>query len=300
MDDSVSKQSEKRYSSANMKKSTTISEKFIKNPGILRTLTNNPVQKRARSYQDINQKTNDYSHVESKVKNYIKNLQEEDKNRSITRTKSMPDSSQLSPFKDTENTEDINLLKEKLAELKIRAAHVEKLNEETTEKIQKNILEKNLIKRTIESVRYQLDDLKERNNRNPIEMIIKVCTPRKNQKEDRTEAIIYPTSTSFLSQSFTLTDNSLLDSIEGHPTLKKNQQKYYRLNEHFDIESEDGGSPDKILLTKPEQSKRKQLKKKLIKVFFGKCVDETCLEENRKSSVDSKRFPTNSVYNSNY
>lgn len=271
-------------------KSNLTSEKFTKNPVNLRISTKNPVQKRARSYQDLNQKTNDYSHVESKVKKYIKDLQEEDKTRSITRTKSMPETSNESPFKNTENsTKDINLLKQQLLELKNRSAQTEELNEELNEKNQKKLLEITGIKQTIENVRYQLEDAKERNNRNPIEMIRKVCTPRKNQNE-----------VNFLSQSFNLTDNSMLDSIEEHPVLKR-QLKYFRLNEHFDIDSEDSDSPsDKILLTKTVQSKSKRFKKKLIKVFFGKCVKETCLEENQKSSVDSKRFPADSAYNSNY
>lgn len=277
-------------------KSNLNNEKFTKNPVNLRISTNNPVQKRARSYQDLNHKTNDYSHVESKVKKYIKDLQEEDKTRSITRTKSMPETSNKSPFNNIESsTKDINLLKQQLLELKNRAAYTEELNDELTKKNQKKLLEKNGIKQTIENVRYQLEDAKEKNSRNPIEMIRKVCTPRKNQ----TETGSYPTTTNFLSQSFNLTDNSMLDSIEEHPVLKR-QLKYFRLNEHFDVDSDESDSSDKILFKKTVQSKSKKFKKKLIKVIFGKCVTETSLDENQISSVDSKRFPADSAYNSNY
>lgn len=285
MDDSQRKQ---------FQKTNLNCEKFTKNPVHLRISANNPVQKRARSYQDLNQKTNDYSHVESKVKKYIKDLQEEDKTRSITRTKSMPETSNESPFKNIENsTKDINLLKQQLLELKNGAAYTKDLNDELTKKNQKKLLEKNVIKQTIENVRYQLEDAKERNSLNPIEMIRKVCTPRKNQ----TDAVNYPTTTNFLSQSFNVTDNSMLDSIEEHPVMKR-QLKYFRLNEHFN--SEESDSSDEILLTKTVQSKSKRFKKKLIKVFFGKCVTETSLDENQISSVDSKRFPADSAYNSNY
>lgn len=277
----------KKFQKANLN-----SEKYTKNPVNLRVANNNPVQKRARSYQDLNQKSNDYSHVESKVKKYIKDLQEEDKTRSITRTKSMPETSNESPFKNIENsTKDINLLKQQLVELKNRAALTEELNDKLTEKNQKKLLEKNLIKHTIENVRYQLEDAKEKNSRNPIEMIRKVCTPRKNQNE---------TPPNFFSQSFNLTDNSMMDSIEEHPVLKR-QLKFFRLNEHFDIDIEESDSPsDKILLTKTAPSKSRRFKKKLIKVFFGKCVTEPSLDENQKSSVDSKRFPADSAYNSNF
>lgn len=298
MDDTQRKKFSKRWTVASQ--SNISNEKFTKKQGNLTISTNNPVQKRARSYQDLNQKANDYSHVESKVKKYIQELQKEDRSRSITRTKSMPESSEESPFKNIENPnedEDINLSKQQLLELQTRAARVAELNEETNGKIQKNLLVKTDIKRSIDNLRYQLD--RESNSRNPIGIIRKVCTPRKNQKEERMEAVIHPTSTTFLSQSFTLTDNSMLDSVEDHPILKR-QLKYFHLNEHFDMESEDSDSPDNILLTDSKQSKSERFKKKIIKVFFGKCVDKTCLEGNHKSSVDSKIFSADSAYNSNY
>lgn len=293
MDDSPRKQFEKQYSSGDLSKSTVNCEKYSKNPVILKISIRNTVQKRARSYQDINQKINDYSHVESKVKKYIQDLQQQDKARSMTRTKSMPESSNESPFQQIDNSnEDINLLKQQLLELKSHVAHVKELNKETAEKIQKNVLEKNLIKRTIENLR--MDDIKEKSNRNPIEMICNVCTPRKNQKNDTTEAAIYPASTSRLSHSF----NSA-ESIDEHPVLKR-QPKYYHLNEHFDIDSDGSVSPDKIFLTTTNLSKRKRFKKKFFKVIFGKCVDVTCAEGNPTSSVDSKIFPGDSAYNSNF
>lgn len=240
----------------------------------VKELIEKPIQTRASSYHDINenyQKTNNYRHVESKVKKFRNELVKQDKAKRFKRTQSMPETSSSSSYNDEKTKSDeLVLIENQILEEEIRLAELEKFHEAAKIKMEEGLLETSFLKKKLDTMIFQLDKYNEKNSLNPIDLIKKVCTPRKSP------AIIYPTSTYGSSSSFG--ENS--ESLRNRSKLKK-QLKYVLLSE-----DEDTNDCSTRIFDVPAVSSKKIFKKKFVQAIFGKCLDCDCLK-GRGDSTDS-------------
>lgn len=243
----------------------------------VKELIEKPIQTRASSYQDINenyQKTNNYRHIESKVKKFRYELVKQDKAKRFKRTQSMPETSSSTSYEAEKKSEEVILIKNQILEEQIHLAELEKFREAATIKMEEDVLETSFLKKKLDTMKFQLDKYNEKNSLNPIDIIKKVCTPRKSP------AILYPTSTSYGSASCSFSENS--ESLRNRSKLKR-QLKYVRLSEDEDTSGNDCSTR---IFDVPRDSRKKILKKKVVRAIFGKCIDCDCFK-GRGDSTDS-------------
>lgn len=247
----------------------------------VKELIEKPIQTRASSYHDINdnyQKTNNYRHIESKVKKFRNELVKQDKAKRFKRTQSMPETSRTTSYNEEETkTDEANLIKNQIFEEKKHLAELEKIHEAATIKMEEDLLETSFLKKKLDTMKFQLEKYNEKNSLNPIDIIKKVLTPRKSP------AIIYPTSTSYGSATCSISfgDNSE-SSLRKRSQLKR-QLKYVRLSED---EDNDANECSTRIFDVPTVSRKKIFKKKMVRAFFGKCLDCDCFK-GRGDSTDS-------------
>lgn len=244
----------------------------------VKELIEKPIQIRASSYHDINEninKINVYSHIESKVKTFRNDLLKQDKAKRFKRTKSMPETSRSTSYNDEKaDEEDVYLIKKEILKEELHLAELEKNREASNIKMEEDLLEKSFLKKKLDTMRFQLENSSEKNSLNPIDIIKKVCTPRKSP------AIIYPTSTSYGSASCSLSLGEHSESLRNRSKLKR-QLKYIPLSECEDSDEIDCSTR---IFDVPKVSRKKKLKKKIVRAIFGKCID--CFSLNGRDATD--------------
>lgn len=237
-----------------------------------------PIQTRACSYHDINEnyhKTNNYRHVESKVKKFRNELVKQDKAKRFKRTQSMPETSSSTSYNEKETKSDeVDLIKNQILQEEIRLAELEKCHEAAIMKMEEDVLKTSFLTKKLDTMKLQLDKYNEKSSMNPIDIIKKVCTPRKSP------AIIYPTS--YGSATCSLSFGEPSDSLRNRSKLKR-QLKYFRLSE--DDENDENDCSTRIFEV-PKVSRKKRFKKKVVKAIFGKCLDCDCFK-GKSDSTDS-------------
>lgn len=243
----------------------------------IKELIEKPIQFRASSYHDVNEKTNNYLHVESKVKKFRNELVKQDKAKRFKRTRSMPETSSSTSYNEDETKSDeVLLIKNQILEEEIHLAELEKFREAATIKMEEDLLETSFLKKKLDTMKFQLDKYNEKNSLNPIDIIKKVCTPRKSP------AIIYPTSTSYGSASCSISFGENSEFLRNRSILKR-QLKFVRLSEDEDT---DANNCSTRIFDVPTVSRKKIFKKKVVRAFFGKCLDRDCFK-GRGDSTDS-------------
>lgn len=243
----------------------------------IKELIEKPIQIRAISYHDVNEKTNIYRHVESKVKKFRNELVKQDKAKRFKRTRSMPETSSSTSYNEDETKSDeVLLIKNQILEEEIHLAELEKFREAATIKMEEDLLETSFLKKKLDTMKFQLDKYNEKNSLNPIDIIKKVCTPRKSP------AIIYPTSTSYGSASCSISFGENSEFLRNRSILKR-QLKFVRLSEDEDT---DANNCSTRIFDVPTVSRKKIFKKKVVRAFFGKCLDSDCFK-GRGDSTDS-------------
>lgn len=251
----------------------------------IKELFEKPIQTRASSYHDINEnlhKTNNYRYVESKVKKFRNELVKQDKAKRFKRTQSLPETSSSTSYNDEKTKSDeVILIKNQILQEEIHLAELEKFHEAAIIKMEENVLNTSFLTNKLDTMKFQLDKYNEKNSMNPIDIIKKVCTPRKSP------AIIYPTSTSYGSATCSLSFGENSDSLRNrHSKLKlKRQLKYVRLSEDNDDDNDENDCSTRIFDV-PTVSRKKRFKKKVVKAIFGKCLDCDCFK-GKGDSTDS-------------
>lgn len=224
-------------------------------------------------------KTNNFRQVESKTKKFRNDLMKRDNAKRFKRTKSMPETSSGTAYSDDQinSDESVNIKKQILDE-KIRLAELEQVRDALNIKMEEDLLETSFLKKKMDTMKLQLQNSTEKNFLNPIDMIKKVCTPRKSP------AIIYPT-TSYGSASCSISFGEHSESVRNRSTLKR-QLNYTRLSEDENSNLNDCSTR---IFDVPTVSRRKRIKKKMVRAFFGKCFECDCFKGREADSAYSSQ-----------
>lgn len=186
-------------------------------------------KKRSQSCQDLNSATFNvvnrkrYDHIESKVKKYIAEMNGTSDQRTISRHKSMPTSSQNIPLNDEhiEDEVDIDVLRLELQKQSVKIDELkEKYDYTTTENYNLDV-ERAKMKLVVDSLRMELHELKEENKELKDKLSISGSISQKSSSSHGKNAAIQTDNSELTMNLSNISDNNNCHQIEENSVIRE-------------------------------------------------------------------------------